>query len=131
MGLTSESCKSAWITNLKTQVLLTDIVGQEVREEQYQATDWTYPCIRVCVDFKPSINRCGVDDAYLDIICYSAEKSSKQSVHLASLIQTLYHGKNFSQDGHMFSTVIVLDVSKPMRSIWAWETTVKIHAQGV
>lgn len=131
MSLTEETTKSTWIANLKTQLQLTNIVGEEIREDQYQATDWTYPCIRVCVDFKPSINRCGVDDAYLDIICYSAEKSSKQSVHLASLVQTLYHGKNFSQNGHMFSTIIVSDVSKPMRSIYAWETVVKIHAQGV
>lgn len=131
MSLTNETTKSTWISNLKTQPQLTSIVGDEIREVLFQGTDWAYPCIRVDVDFKPSINRCGVDDAYLDIICYSDEKSSKQSVHLASLVQTLYHGKNFTQDGHMFSTIIVTDVSKPMRSIYAWETTVSIHAQGV
>ena len=131
MGLTNESCKAVWIANLKTQPNLTSIVGDEIRESFYQATDWLFPCIRVDVDFKPSINRCGVDDAYLDIVCYSAEKSSKQSVHLASLVQDLYHGKTFSQNGHMFSTIIVTNVAKPMRSIYAWETTVKIHCQGV
>lgn len=127
----SEICKAAWIANLKSQSSLTSIVGDEIREAQYQATDWIYPCIRVDVDYKPSINGCGPDDAYLDIICYSDEKSSKKSVHLASLIQLLYHKKNFTQNGSMFSTIVVSDVSKPMRSIYAWETTVKIHTQGV
>lgn len=127
----SETCKAAWIANLKSKSQLTSLVGDEIREAQYQSTDWTYPCIRVDVDYKPSINGCGPDDAYLDIICYSDEKSSKSSVHLASLVQSLYHKKNFTQNGFMFSTIVVRDVSKPVRSVYAWETTVKIHTQGV
>lgn len=131
MSMNKEECKAAWVANLKIQPTVTAIVGNEIREIDYQATDWTYPCVRVDVDFKPSINGCGPDDAYVDIICYTAEKSSKQSEHIASLIEDLYHKRPFTQNGHMFSTVVVQDVSKSTRSIFAWETTVKVFCQGV
>jgi len=131
MTMNKETCKAAWIANLKTRTNITVIVGDEIRELDYQATDWTYPCIRLDVDYKPSINGCGPDDAYINIICYSAEKSSKESTHLASLIEDTYHKINFKQDGHMFSTVVVQDVGKSTRSIFAWETPVTIFCQGV
>lgn len=130
MSLTKETCKAAWIANLLTRTSVTDIVGEEVREIEYQATDWVYPCVRLDVDFKPSINGCGPDDAYITIICYSAEKSSKQSAHLASLIQSIYHKINFTQGSYKFPVNVVLDVSKCTRSIFAWETTVQIHSMG-
>lgn len=131
MSLNKESCKAAWISSLKSQPSVVSIVGDEIRECEYQSTSWTYPAVRLDVDFKPSINGCGPDNAYVSIYCYTAEKSSKQSEHIASLIEDLYHKKPFTQNGHMFSTVVVQDVSKSMRSIYAWETLVTIFCQGV
>lgn len=131
MSLNKEECKAAWIANLKTQPTVTGIVGQEIRECEYQSTDWVYPCVRLDVDFKPSINGCGPDDAYVSIYCYTAEKSSKQSEHIASIIEDLYHKKPFTQNSHMFSTVVVQDVSKSTRSIFAWETLVTVFCQAV
>lgn len=131
MSLNKETCKAAWIANLKTRTDLVAIVGDEIREIDYQASDWVYPCIRVDVDFRPSINGCGPDDATVFIVCYTDEKSSKQSTHLASLIEDAYHKIRFSQNGFMFSTVIVRSVGKSTRSIFAWETPVDIFCQGV
>lgn len=130
MSLNKEQAKADWIANLKTRTSITDIVGPEIRECEYQATDWAYPCVRLDVDFKPSINGCGPDDAYISIYAYTDEKSSKVSEHLASLIEDIYHKINFKQGGHMYITNAVTDVSKSSRSIFAWETMVSIHAQG-
>ena len=85
MSLNKETCKEAWIANVLAQPPVTAIVGNEVRECEYTSTDWIYPCVRLDVDFKPSINGCGPDDAYVSIYCYSAEKSSKQSAQCAKL----------------------------------------------
>lgn len=131
MTATPESFKAAWIESLKAQPTLVALVGQEIRETEYQATDWTYPCVRVSLEFRPSINRCGPDDATVDIDVYSAEKSSKQAAHIASLIYELYHGTPFEKAGIKFNTVIVREVTKPDRSIFAWVTTVKVFCQGV
>lgn len=131
MSATPETFKAAWIANLKAQPTIVALVGEEIRETEYQSTDWVYPCIRVSVAFKPSINRCGPDDGEVNLEVYSEEKSSKEATHIASELFTLYHGKNFTQNGIKFSTIIVREVTKPERSIFAWLTTVKIFAQGV
>lgn len=130
MSLNKETCKAAWIANLKTQSTLTALVGSEIREVDYQATDWTYPAVRVDLRFIPSVNGCGLDDAYVTIICYTDEKSSKESEHIASLIEDLYHKRPFSQNGFMFPVVVVQEVSPAIRSIFSWETTVTIHCMG-
>jgi len=131
MSATPETFKEAWIANLKTRTTLVALVGDEIREVEYQSTDWVYPNVRVALAFRPSINRCGPDDADVDLEVYSAEKSSKQASHIASIIFDLYHGHPFTANGINFSTVIVREVTKPERSIFAWLTTVKIFCQGV
>jgi hypothetical protein len=131
MTATPETFKAAWIEDLKDQPTLTSLVGEEIRETEYQSTDWTYPCIRVALDFKPSINRCGPDDGNVELEVYSAQKSSKEATHIASLVYELYHGHPFEANGIKFSTVIVQEITKPDRSIFAWMTKVKVFCQGV
>lgn len=130
--MTGEDVKAAWIANLKTKPQIIALVTpEEIREVEWQSTDFVYPNIRVSVEFRPSLNRCGPDDADVEIIAFSEQKSSKQSAHIASVIEQLYHGTNFKQNGFFFSTVIVRKVEKPMRSVFAWETRVNIFCQGV
>lgn len=131
MTATPTTFREAWITDLKAQPTLVADVGEEIRETEYQATDWVYPAIRVSLEFIPSINRCGPDDANVEIDVYSEEKSSKQASNISSRIYELYHGIPFEANGVRFSTVIVRDISKPERSIFAWMVKVKIFCQGV
>lgn len=128
---TPETFKASWIADLKSQSSLTSLVGDEIRETEYQSTEWVYPSIRVSLTFRPSINRCGPDDADVEIEVYSEEKSSKESVHISSLIYELYHGKPFQKLGIKFNTVIVREIVKPDRTIFAWMSKVKIYCQGV
>lgn len=124
---TPETFKASWIADLKSQLSLTSLVGDEIRETEYQSTEWVYPSIRVSLTFRPSINRCGPDDADVEIEVYSEEKSSKESVHISSLIYELYHGKPFQKLGIKFNTVIVREIVKPDRTIFAWMSKVKIY----
>ena len=132
---TDETFKSAWIASLKSKSTLTSLLlipgSDEIREEQYQSTQFQYPAVRVAVDFRPSINRCGPDDGDIEIEVFSAEKSSKQAAHIASVIYQLYHGHPFTSAGIMFNTVIVRKVHKPVRSIYAWVSKIDIFCQGV
>src|SRR5690242_12204786 len=92
---TDETFKASWIASLKGQATLTPLLlipgSTSIKEEQWQGTSFEYPAVRVAVDFMPSINRCGPDDADITIEVYSDEKSSKQSAHIASIIYQLYH----------------------------------------
>lgn len=130
---TDETFKASWIASLKSQINITSLLATsptEVRETQFQGTDFEYPAVRVAVDFMPSVNRCGPDDADITIEVYSAEKSSKQSAHIASVIFQLYHGHPFTSAGIMFNTVVVRKIHKPVRSIFAWMTKIDIFCQG-
>jgi hypothetical protein len=132
MTATSETFKTAWIADLKEQVnVIAPVPVDEVKEFEYQSTDWTYPCIRVAVEFIPSSNYCGPDDANIEIEVYSEQKSSKQSVHIASMIQAHYHGHPFTQSPTRFNTVVVRKVEKPNRDVPAWVTRVHIFCQGI
>jgi hypothetical protein len=133
MGATSETFKDAWISNLKAQSNIVSLLSdpKEIRETEWQGSDWTYPCIRVAVEFIPSSNYCGPDDANIEIEVYSEQKSSKQSVHIASMIQAHYHGHPFTQSPTRFNTVVVRKVEKPNRDVPAWVTRVHIFCQGI
>lgn len=127
-----ETFKAAWIESLKQQPTITSLIApREIRELEYQSTDWTYPCIRVGIEFLPAIIRCGPEDANVEIEVYSAEKSSKEAAHIASIIEQLYHGIPFTELGVRFSTVIVRRVHKPDRTVPAWMVKVDIFCQGV
>lgn len=131
MTATPETFKEAWLADLKSRASIVALVGDEIRETEYQSTDWTYPNIRVSLAFRPSKIYCGPEDADVDLEVFSAEKSSKQATHIASELLTLYHGKPFESNGIRFNAVVVREVTKPDRSIYAWVTIVKIFCQGV
>ena len=133
MTATPTKFREAWITDLKAQPTLITMVGRadRIKENEYQSTDWVYPAVRVSLEFIPSINRCGSDDANVEIDCYSEQKSSKEASDIASLIYELYQGKPFEANGIRFSTVIIRNVAKPEKDIFAWMVKVKIFCQGV
>ena len=133
MTATPETFQSSWIANLLSKSSITALLGspREVREIEWQGTDFDFPAVRVGLDFMPSIERCGPDDAEVIIEVFSDEKSSRKATQIASLIYTTYHGKAFTQNGVRFSTVIVREVERPDRSIYAWQRNIKIFCQGI
>ena len=130
-----ETFKASWIASLKSKTSLTSLLlapgSDSIKEGQWQGTSFEYPAVRVGIDFMPSINRCGPDDGDVTIEVFSAEKSSKQAVHIATIISQLYHGHPFTSAGIMFNTVIVRKVHRPIKSIYAWVSKVDIFCQGI
>lgn len=135
MTATIETFQAAWIASLKSKTQITNLLpnqnGEEIRESEYQSAEWVYPCIRVGLDFFPSVEGCGPEDATVHIEVFSEQKSSKEAAHIASTILELYHKRPFTQNGINFSTVVVRRIDRPERSIYAWMTKVVIFAQGV
>ena len=131
---TPEAFQAAWIADLKSKAqiiaLLPDGTGEEIRECEYQSDKFSYPNIRVGLDYMPSINGCGPDNAEILIDVFSEEKSSKEATHIASIIQGLYHKRSFSRNGVKFNVVIVEKINRATRSIYAWQVRMKIAVQG-
>jgi len=133
MTATPESFQSSWIAELLSNINVTSLLAypREIRESEWQSTDFRYPCIRVNLDFFPSIERCGPDDADIYLEIFDEQKSSKKATHIASVIQQEYHGRAFTRNGVRFSTVIVRAIERPDRDEFAWQRRVKIFCQGV
>lgn len=132
MTVTQEAVQADWIASLKSKSNITALLhngAEEVRGCEYQSTNFNYNNIRIGVDFIPSIEGCGPDDADVYIEIFSDEKSPKEVSHIAGLIQTTYHKRPFSINGRRYSTVVVKKHLKPDRSIYAWTVKVPIFVQ--
>lgn len=132
MTATPETFQAAWIESLKSKPTIIALLpnAKEIREAEWQGTDFQYPAIRVSLEFIPTIPYCGHEDANVFIEVFSAEKSSKQAVHITSEIFQLYHGHPFKAANVFFSTVVVRKIDKPEMSIFGWRSTVHIFCQG-
>ena len=138
MSATPLTFQEAWITDLKSH---SDILNsgtfpsgtfpEEIREQEWQGTQFIYPNIRVSLDFMPSVNGCGPDNADVYIEVFAEDKSSKLASTIASYIFSLYHKVPFTSLGIRFSTVVVRKVSAPTRSIYGWMSKVHIYCEGV
>ncbi len=134
---TPETFQSSWIASLKSHPEITSLLvtsntpngAKEIKEAEWQGTDFFYPNIRVGLDFMP--NECGPDDADVLIEVFSEEKTSKQAAHIASVIESLYHKRPFTADNVRWNTVIVKKVERANRSIYAWVSKIHIFAQGI
>lgn len=136
MTATPLTFQEAWIASLKTHSAVFNSgtnparFPEEIREAEWQSTDFVYPNIRVSLDFVPDTTGCAPDKADVYIEVFSEEKSSKQAVTIASAVYTLYHKKAFTQNGIRFSTVEVKKVFKPERDVYAWMSKVHIYCEG-
>ncbi len=127
-----EDTQVAWIAYLRSKPQVTSLLAggaNEIKELEWQGEVFSYPNIRVSVDYYPSVNGCGPDDFDLYIDVFSEEKSSKQAVHIAEVLQNLLHKKPFTQSGVKFPMVWVKKVDRPDRDIFAWRST--LHIKGL
>ena len=89
MNTTALDIQAAVISYLKASPTITSqmtgISGTEIRETQWQGSDFVYPALRVYVDFMPSINGCGVDSAHICIEVHAEEKSSLMTKVLSGI----------------------------------------------
>jgi len=129
-GKTGNDVQAAWILYLKSQTSITSLLANsgQIKELQWQGTEFVYPAVRFSVDFLPAVNRC-LDKAEIMIEVYSEKKTSDQASDIAGAIYLLLHGKPFKVNGIQFPTVIVTRVDKPERSIYTWVSKVHVSAQ--
>lgn len=137
---TVDEVQAAMIAYLKSKSAITSLLpsSSEIRESFWQSTDFSYPNVRVCVDFMPSINGCGPDKADVTIENFSEEKSSREAELLSAAESKLLHKHPFSIQIQLpnqspvtvkFPIVVVARTDKAERSIYGWlsKTTVRVQ----
>lgn len=126
-----EQTQASWIAYLKSKSAVTVLLQNagQIKEGQWQGDEFTYPAIRVHVDYEPSVNGCGPDDIEVTIDVFSEQKSSKQAAHIAAVLQGILHKHPFTSLGVNFPMVWVKKVDKPFRDIYAWKSC--LHIKGL
>lgn len=137
---TVDEVQAAMIAYLKSKSAITSLLpsSSEIRESFWQSTDFSYPNVRVCVDFMPSINGCGPDKADVTIENFSEEKSSREAELLSAAESKILHKHPFSIQIQLpnqspvtvkFPIVVVARTDKAERSIYGWlsKTTVRVQ----
>jgi hypothetical protein len=116
------SVQQAWIALLKSfPTVVAELANaDQIKELQWQGTDFVYPGIRVGVDYMPSINGCGTDKAEITIEIHAEDKSSKKCTEISALILNLIHKHIFTEPttGLRFPIVVVKKVSRPIRTVY-------------
>ena len=124
----AETTWEAWIAYLKSKTQLVALLNSssEIKEQQWQGTDFLYPAVRLYIDYHPSINGCGVDNADVYIDIFSEQKSSKEAQHIASTLENILQKKQFSQNGIKFPMVWLKDIIHPNRDIYSFKSCLNI-----
>lgn len=93
-----EEVQIAVIWKLKSFQDLVSMLGErhQIKEMQWQGTDFVYPAIRVTNVIFPSEDGCGADTSEILISVYSEQKSSKQCSEISGKIASLLHNTSFT-----------------------------------
>lgn len=126
-GKTGNDVQASVIAYSKSKTALTSLLSSsaEIRELEWQGTQFSYPNVRVSVDFYPARNGCQ-DRANVFFDIFSEEKSSNEASTIAGVIYSIYHRKPFSSTGVNAFSSIVTKVAKPERDMYGWKSQVEL-----
>lgn len=105
MALNNVQIQSALIAYLKATTTLTAVVtAAEIRENQWQGTEYIYPNVRVKLqDNRPGEVNCDVSNCMFSILIFSQLDSSIQAEQIAGIIDVALHARSFSSNNIRFS----------------------------
>ena len=134
MAANNVTIQQAWIAKLKSfPTVVAELPdAEQIKEMQWQGTNFSYPGIRVGVDFMPSINGCGPDGATIFLDIHAEDKSSMKATTISGLIENLIHKHPFIEPttGLRFSIVVVKKVTHPVRTQYQdWVSKIEISVQ--
>jgi hypothetical protein len=132
---TVEEVQIALLAYLKAQASLVTLltVSNNIKETQWQGTDFVYPAVRVGNDVLPSQDGCKPDEVEGAILCFSEQKSSKQCSQIASEVSKILHRLSFTSpvNSVKFMRIYVTRVTYPsqVEGTTIWQSQVQITAQ--
>lgn len=132
---TVDEIQTAMIGWLKSQPTLVALLSSnnEIKEHQWQGTDFVYPAVRSAIDLLPTIEGCGPDKIDGVILSLDEQKSSKRCSVVAAELTRLLHRRSFSYslasgDVVTFTRIIVTRVTYPVQEegMSIWQSQVQI-----
>ena len=131
-----DDIRSALISYMKTKTLITNALGNttEIREGQWQGTEFDYPCIRVKTG--PAVpqmaGECNVFDCSVSIMVFSEMAQSSQADDIAGIINTVLHRRGFSHGGvnFMMWTTRLIEAVREDTTTWRSEVLIQATVSG-
>ena len=109
--------QAAIVARLKAQTTVTaEVVATEIREDQWQGTDFSYPNIRVkMLHNRPQEDNCNKTLVEVSVQTFSEDASSLPTDRIAGIISNVLHTVQFSS-GSLHITLRVVDLVPSTRS---------------
>lgn len=110
----------------KSEVVAELPSADEIRESEYQSTEFSYPNVRLEGLMIPEENaNCNRYSLDIQWNVFSEEASSAQANKIAGIISNVLHGKSFSQGGLQFSLTTTSINFAIRRDTRTWIATVR------
>lgn len=132
---TIDEVQIALLAYLKSQTSLVTLLGVagQLKETQWQGTEFVYPAVRLGNDVLPSQDGCSPDGVEGAVLVFSEQKSSKQCSLIAADISRILHRISFNStvNSVKFMRIYVTRVTYPtqMEGSDIWQSQVQITAQ--
>jgi hypothetical protein len=134
--LRNDQIQSAWVDYLKanTTILAELSDNDEIREDNWQGDEFSYPNIRVrIVSNTPMEGRdCNLHDVVIGTLAFSEQASSQQADRIAGIIMTELHDKQFVSENIAFGvrTSDLIPAVRTDERTWRSEAIMSIRVSG-
>ena len=104
--------------------------SEDIKESQYQGTEFIYPAVRVKIDDNTPENKTGCGQlAVVTILVFSEEDSSLEADRIAGIIAEELHESAFKANSIAFSFVVDNIIPAIRRDFRTWQSAVMIHGR--
>ena len=107
--------------------------ADEVREDNWQGREFTYPNIRVrLITNEPADPECNLHSVTLSFLVFSEDPSSQEADRIAGIINNTLHGRSFQSNNISFSmrTTGLVPAIRSDERTWRAETLMQASASG-
>ncbi len=131
-----DDIRSALISYMKTKTAITGAIGNttEIRERQWQGTEFEYPCVRVKISsaVPQMAGECNIFDCNISIEVFSETAQSSQADDIAGIINTVLHRRSFSHGGVRFMlwTSRIIEAVREDTRTWKSEVVIQAMVSG-
>jgi hypothetical protein len=134
--LRNDQIQAAWVSYLKSNItILAELDdNEEIREDGWKGSNFTYPNIRVRLIDNTPVNGsdCDLHDVTVSTMVFSEEASSQQADRIAGIIMTELHDTQFVSNNISFGvrTTSLAHAIWSDEQTWRSEAIMSIRASG-
>jgi len=131
----NDEIQAAIVVYLKSNSTITGTVSaEEIREDQYQGREFSYPNVRVRLISNTPIGSddCELSRVNLSIMVFTEDASSLNADRIAGIINSVLHGRSFASNGiaFYFRTTNLIPAIRSNIQEWRSEILINVIASG-